>query len=99
MSPHTLLRRISAAPCPPAGQPTVSGSDDGADKRGLRDGTIICDLERHRPADLLPERSADRVVAWLEAPPSVTVAARDRSGLDADGITRRPRPARPPGLV
>jgi transposase len=66
----------------------VIGIDDWAYKRGLRYGTIICDLERHRPADLLPERSADSVAAWLQAHPSVKVAARDRSGLYADGITR-----------
>lgn len=87
-SPDTLLRLIRAAPCPEVGQPAVIGIDDWAYKRGLRYGTIICDLERHRPADLLPDRSAESVAAWLQAHPSVKVAARDRGGLYADGIAR-----------
>lgn len=38
--------------------------------------------------DLFPDRSADSVAAWLKAHPSIEVAARDRSGLYADGIRR-----------
>jgi transposase len=87
-SAATLLRLVRAAPTPDAGHPRIVGIDDWAYKRGLRYGTIICDLERHRPADLLPDRSADSVAAWLQAHPSVEVAARDRGGLYADGIAR-----------
>lgn len=87
-SPDTLLRLIRAAPCPAAGQPTVIGLDDWAYKRGLRYGTIICDLERHRAIDLLPERSAESTITWLEAHPTVAIIARDRSGLYADAATR-----------
>ena len=87
-SPDTLLRLIRAAPLPDPGQPRVIGLDDWAYKRGLRYGSIVCDLERHRVIDLLPGRSADSVAAWLQAHPSVEVAARDRSGLYADGIAR-----------
>jgi len=47
-SPDTLLQLIRAAPCPDPRQLTVIGINDGAYKRGLRDGTIICDLQRHR---------------------------------------------------
>jgi transposase len=87
-SPDTLLRLIRAAPQPDPGQPTVIGIDDWAYKRGLRYGTIICDLERHRAIDLLPERTAESTVTWLEGHPEVEVIARDRSGLYADAATR-----------
>jgi transposase len=87
-SPDSLLRMIRAAPLPDPGQPRVIGLDDWAYKRGLRYGSIICDLERHRVIDLLPDRSADSVATWLQAHPAIAVAARDRSGLYADGITR-----------
>jgi transposase len=38
--------------------------------------------------DLLPERSAESVAAWLAQHPTVTVVCRDRSALYADGIRR-----------
>jgi len=87
-SPDTLLRLIRAAPLPASDPPQIIGVDDWAYKRGLRYGSLICDLERHRVVDLLPDRSAESVATWLHTHPAVTVAARDRSGLYADGITR-----------
>ncbi len=87
-SPDTLLRLIRAAPVPDPGQPRIIGLDDWAYKRGIRYGSIVCDLERHQVIDLLPDRSADSVAAWLQAHPAIEVAARDRSGLYADGIAR-----------
>lgn len=49
---------------------------------------MLCDLERHRVVDLLPDRSADAVAIWLGAHPEVAVISRDRSDLYADGAVR-----------
>ena len=87
-SGDTLLRVVHALPMPSVGPLRIVGIDDWAWKKGRRYGTILCDLERHRPVDLLPERSAASVAAWLTAHPGVTLISRDRSDLYADGATR-----------
>jgi len=49
---------------------------------------VLVDLERNRVVDLLPDRRAESLSAWLKANPSVEVIARDRAGVFADGIRR-----------
>jgi hypothetical protein len=71
---------------PPALQ-TV-GVDEWAWRRRHRYGTILVDLATHRVVDLLPDRSAASVAAWLAQHPTITVVCRDRRDLYADGIRR-----------
>jgi transposase len=85
VSPDTLLRLIRGAPELERPTPSVLGVDDWAIHKGLTYGTILVDLERHRPVDVLPDRSSSSLAARLRVHPGVAAIARDRAGAHAEG--------------
>jgi transposase len=86
-SPDTLLRRVKRLKNKPTGPPRVVGIDDWAWRKGQCYGTIVVDLERGDVIDLLPDREADTVAAWLKAHPGIEVVSRDRSATYAEAAT------------
>jgi transposase len=91
VSKDTFLRSVRAKTEGAVVAPRVVGIDDWAWRKGQRYGTLICDLERRKVIDLLPDREPATVEAWLRARPGSEVVARDRNG-SYGGATARALP-------
>ena len=85
-SRNTLLRRVRSVSLPEGPAPEVIGLDDWAWRKGHRYGTIVVDLERGCPIDVLEDRAAETVADWLQSHPDVKVVARDRAEAYGAGI-------------
>ena len=57
----------------------VLGVDEFALRRGQTYATILMDLERHQPIDVIDGRGARPLAEWLKCHPGIRVLVRDRS--------------------
>ena len=83
ISAPTLLRRLRAVTCPLPKSVRILGVDDWAWKKGQTYGTILVDLEKRCPIELLPDRTEATLTAWLLTHPEIDVISRDRGGAYA----------------
>ncbi len=87
-SPDTLLRLIRAQPEEQVPTPRILGVDDFSFCKRKSYGTILIDLERRVPIDLLPDREAVTLETWLKAHEGVEIISRDRGGPYAEGARK-----------
>lgn len=83
ISADTLLRRVVQAPEQTENRTRHVGIDEWAWHRGHRYGTLIVNLDTHRPLVLLPGREQRTLAAWFKKYPEIQVVSRDRGGIYA----------------
>src|SRR5579859_190137 len=87
-SRDSILRRVMDLPDRTTGSVLYLGIDDFSFRRGQWFGTILVDLESHRPVDLLPDRQATTLAQWMRQHPEITVVSRDRGSEYASAATQ-----------
>jgi Transposase len=66
--------------------PRVLGIDDFATKKGHVYATILLDMQTGERVDVLPDRTAETLAAWLREHPGAEIVCRDRGGAYAEAV-------------
>jgi transposase len=88
LSRHTAVRVLLGIALPRRPVPAVVSVDDFALRRRHRYATIVIDPVTHDRIDVLADRKADTLAAWLRKHPNVQVVVRDGSTTYAEAIRR-----------
>lgn len=92
LSRHTAIRVLLGIPLPARPVPAAVSVDDFAVRRRHRYCTVVIDPVTHDRIDVLADRKADTLAAWLTEHPEVQVVVRDGSTTYAEAV-RRANPA------
>jgi len=84
-SPSGLLWLVRLASDPALSEARIVGVDEWAKRKGHSYSTILVDLERHCPIDLVGGRTSEVLAAWLHAHPGIGALSRDRVQEYAEG--------------
>ncbi|MFE4924747.1 ISL3 family transposase [Streptomyces sp. NPDC056661] len=86
--PAGRMRLLKLLHAPPVAQraPRILGVDEFAFRRGRTYGTILVDVEKRCPVDVLPDRTSETLASWLVAHPGVEIVCRDRASAYARAI-------------
>ena len=80
VSASTLLRDLRLVGHRARTRSAILGVDDWAWRKGRTYGTILVDLEKRCPIELLADRKEETLMAWLRTHPEIEVISRDRGG-------------------
>ena len=88
VSRDTLLCTIRRQPKSVTDTVKVLGVDDFAFRKGQSYGTILVDLEKRQPIDLLSDRESETLALWLKQHPEIEIISRDRGSNYIEGSNK-----------